>query len=228
MAANKGLIVILTTTGVLILAIVLGVVFLYPKDASRTTVAATGTPSVFSLNVEPVVVTPAQETPSTPVPTLTPVETALDEVNAPNGLLPQVTPVAAPASPIPVTSAPEWTRRPAENTPAPSTPVPVPVRTPAARTTAPAPVRTVAPAVPPGPMFWVQVGAYHSTTQAETAAQRLETQGVRGSITTVKSGTNMMYRVRIGPWAVRTDAVQFLNRVRNLEGYEGSFVVQSG
>lgn len=227
MASHKGLIVLVTTAGVLTLGIVLGVLFLFPKSPGAEVAANIGEPSVFTLSVETV---DESETTDMEDPAATP--EAL-EVTPSTGLLPKPSSETAPPSPVPTapaasnSSSPEWTR-----TTAPTVTVTTQTAAPAApatRTTAVSPARTPAPApVVSGPQYWIQIGAFHSHTQAESVAQRLSARGMNGVITTVQSGSNLMYRVRLGPWANKADADAFLTRVKSVDGYEASYVVRTG
>jgi cell division protein FtsN len=47
--------------------------------------------------------------------------------------------------------------------------------------------------------YWIQVGAYSDRFQAQFIAERLEQEGLKGTLFTTSAGGQTLYRVRIGP-----------------------------
>ncbi len=246
MAQNKGLIILVTTVAVMTLAVGLGLFLFLPRSAELT--QQDQKPQVIRVNVlqEETPSTPAteqtdnQDRQSTPPATVqSPIEVPGDTgllrappapiPTAPNQLT-QETPNrrAEPASPA-SSEEPNWTRpTTARNTPSrgtePST------RTDRSRqASTPTSLQPATrSAVSPSNTFWVQVGAFQSQTQAETASSRLSSRGWHATITTFRSGSGTLYRVRLGPWQNKQDAESFLNRLKNTGGWAGAYVVRGG
>jgi rare lipoprotein A len=84
---------------------------------------------------------------------------------------------------------------------------PVVVEVLGARRTAPP---SDAPA-PPGPCYWVQVGAFAELANARRSRERLERSGERA---VVSEGPHGLARVRAGPFPTRSEAAAALDRVR--------------
>lgn len=245
MANNKGLIILLVTMGTLALAVGVGVYLFLPR-ASEVTAQAED-PQVIRVSIVPEEGTQPetsnQEVPAQP--NVSPIE-----VPRTTGLMPQP-PSSAPASPpLPIPAAPgqveagprttapteektsdrpDWTHRNQSPT-SPSTPtIRVTNQAPQPASVRPQSAPTSTTATRPstsGAGFWVQIGAFQSQTQAETAANRLSARGWKAVITTYQSGTSTFYRVRLGPWTTNKEAQTFLERLKSVGGYENAFVVR--
>jgi cell division protein FtsN len=72
--------------------------------------------------------------------------------------------------------------------------------------------------------YWIQVGAYSDRFQAQFVAERLEQEGLKGTLFTTSSGAQTLFRVRIGPYTSRTEAEKFLAWITPLDGFEDSYV----
>jgi len=72
----------------------------------------------------------------------------------------------------------------------------------------------------PGPVFWVQVGAFFDLDNARRSRRRLE--GL-GETAVVSEGPRGLARVRAGPFATRAEAEQTLRRLR--QGWPEAMVV---
>ncbi|RKX77806.1 MAG: hypothetical protein DRP87_08135 [Spirochaetes bacterium] len=72
--------------------------------------------------------------------------------------------------------------------------------------------------------YWIQTGSYRSKSRAEKVQESLLGKGVVSSITTrVVNGQNY-FRVRIGPYEKKEEAEKFLSWIREISGFESSYV----
>jgi len=119
-------------------------------------------------------------------------------------------PAQASSAPVPDALAALQGQPPAQADPADSTQPDTPVRTNAA-----------------GDLIFLQFGAFSGADNAESLAQRLNTEleGLEGKRVHVESGTNL-YRVQIGPYASRTEAVNAAWRIREQTGHEPALAVR--
>lgn len=69
------------------------------------------------------------------------------------------------------------------------------------------------PGVASGPAFFVQVGAFGSLERANAMAQRLRQEGFPVLVET-QQGNPVLYKVRVGPYSRRDDAIQALQRIK--------------
>ena len=104
-------------------------------------------------------------------------------------------PEPSPAAAMPEPPAPAASQAPAA--PAPAAPAP----------TAPA------PAAPTGAVFFVQVGAFGSSERADALARQLRQQGFPVVVET-QAGNPVLYKVRVGPYPRREEALQALQRLK--------------
>lgn len=103
-----------------------------------------------------------------------------------------------------------------------SRPEPEPTRTVVQNTPAPRPAAT--PVTETGVEYWIQVGSFTKTSQAEDTKRVLAAKGVTSVIQTKDvAGTNY-FRVRIGPYANKPEAEKFLDWITNLSDYSGSYI----
>jgi len=86
-----------------------------------------------------------------------------------------------------------------------------------------APLAKLTPAAPLRE-FWVQVGSFASRSRADALGQRLSDQGIVSRVTTRTSGTEVFFRVRVGPYASRVEAEKFLAWVQRVDGMDGSYI----
>ena len=108
---------------------------------------------------------------------------------------------------------------------------------PAAEPVKPAPVQPAAPvAVKPAEpeykdvtvqVFWIQVGSYSSLTKAESVSSYLGSKGLTSTVQSRNVEGKAVFRVRIGAFNTKAEAEKFSDQVKNLEGYEQSYVVQA-
>lgn len=106
---------------------------------------------------------------------------------------PAAAPEPAPTATLPQTSSSSRTTPPTQGSQPPAT--------------------TPSPAVGGGASFFVQVGAFGSSERASDLAQQLRQQGLPVVVET-QSGNPVLYKVRVGPYARREDAVLVLQRLK--------------
>jgi len=88
----------------------------------------------------------------------------------------------------------------------------------------PAPTPAPAPVTESGVEYWIQVGSFTKTSQAEDTKRILAAKGVTSVIQTKDvEGTNY-FRVRIGPYGNKPEAEKFLDWITNLPDYSGSYI----
>jgi cell division septation protein DedD len=84
------------------------------------------------------------------------------------------------------------------------------------------------PAAPPAPVkfveYWIQTGSYKSQTMAEELAHTLADKGLSGRVFSYASGKDTYFRVRIGPYANKSEAGKFLDLVKQIQGLESSYI----
>ena len=90
-------------------------------------------------------------------------------------------------------------------------------------TVRPAPLAKLTPTAPLRE-FWVQVGSFASRSRANALGQRLSDQGIVSRVTTRSAGTDVFFRVRVGPYASRVEAEKFLAWVQRVDGLDGSYI----
>jgi cell division protein FtsN len=229
MKNSKGMIILLVALAALTLVVVIGLFFFYPKEQPKPAVTpASTTPSA----------TPA--TPGTPLPdafdpvewTRDPKATALQTpapaANGTAGANEQGFTVTLPAEPAPAVTqalpASPGATFPAETKAAPAATAP-------AATTKPAPVKAapVAKAVKTVKVteFWIQVGSFKDRYQAENTAKALETQGLKGTLTTASVNGLNVVRVRVGPYANEAEAGKFLAWLKPVKEFTGSYITKA-
>jgi DedD protein len=127
-------------------------------------------------------------------------------------------PVPAAESPraLPVARAPQERPAPGQ-TPAPPVSKPAPASAPE-RKAAPREVRVIE--------YWIQTGSYQSHSRAEAVAVNLSERGLTGTISTRSIEGETYFRVRIGPYSDRREAEKFLSWIRELSGFESSYISQ--
>jgi cell division septation protein DedD len=83
-----------------------------------------------------------------------------------------------------------------------------------------------APAVSPGGLYYVQVGAFTDRSQAQAAADRYKRQGYTAVVTDPKpSDTKTWYRVRLGGFASREGAAGLLAKLNAAAGKKTDFQI---
>ena len=219
------------SVGILILILLgAGMFFFLPSDS--TGLAQNGKTTEWSKAATPAPeqkapdqkATPAPAAPSKPEIKKTPVQTAQTPAPAAK---PEVkkTPVQ-PATPAPTKQA----QAPAPKaTPAPATTQ----QTKPAASTQPAakPAQTQTQAAKPAASataakgsYWVQVGSYATMDAAEKAKKDLTAKGYTSSIQTIAKDGKTYHRVKIGPYASRSEVDTLLPKIKALPGMGDSFI----
>gem|GEM_PF-7077277 len=67
---------------------------------------------------------------------------------------------------------------------------------------------------PPVELLWVQVGSFSSHANAESLAETIREKGIETEIKRMKMGGRNYFRVRVGPFEGRDEAIQMLRRLR--------------
>ena len=109
-----------------------------------------------------------------------------------------------------------------------STPVAPAASTPVVKTpTAKAPV-----ALPGKPKvkvteYWIQVGSFKDRYQAENTAKALETQGLKGTLSTATVNGFAVVRVRVGPYTNEAEAGKFLAWLKPVKEFGESYITKA-
>jgi len=74
--------------------------------------------------------------------------------------------------------------------------------------------------------YWIQTGSYTELYRAEEIKRELANRGVASIITSKTVNDTIFYRVRIGPYATSAEAEKFLGWIREINGFESSYVSQ--
>jgi DedD protein len=74
--------------------------------------------------------------------------------------------------------------------------------------------------------YWIQAGSYTAKDRAEQVKNSLQEKGVVSRITSREVDGETYFRVRIGPYENSGEADKFLEWIRNMRGFESSYVSQ--
>jgi DedD protein len=72
--------------------------------------------------------------------------------------------------------------------------------------------------------YWIQAGSFSSAARAEEVARRLEERGLAARTSTRDLNGKTHFRVRVGPYASKAEAEKFLGWIRELKGFEASYI----
>lgn len=72
--------------------------------------------------------------------------------------------------------------------------------------------------------YWIQTGSYKSQNLAEDLVHTLSRQGLGARVFSSTVGADTYFRVRIGPYANRSEAGKFLSLVKQIQGLESSYI----
>lgn len=234
MKNSKGMIYILVALAVLTLVTAVGMWFFLPKETPKTATTAPATTETTTNTATPLPdefdpvewtrnpqTTPLQTTPTTPAAgdqgftvTLPPETTPSTQT------LPPSPGAAFPGDANSVTPVTPSRPKPTEvrSTPVTSTPVAVaPAKTP----TKPAPKAAIKVTE-----YWIQVASFKDRYQAENTAKALETQGLKGTLTTATVNGVAVVRVRVGPYTNEAEAGKFLSWLKPVKEFEGSYITK--
>lgn len=218
--------VVLSVSVFVVIVLVVGVLLLrqHPASAAATPTVSTlsgGGTQVYEYQKEPTGATPSgTAAPNTAQPGQKPADQTLHfyigEGNGPAGQTPPAqgttsAPAAAENATSAEPSAPSAPARTAKQT------VATAPRAPAARATVQRPAKKTN-------QFWIQTGSYKSQTKAEDLVTVLAGKGLTGRVFTTTANSETYFRVRVGPYASKAEAEKFLGIVKQLQGFETSFI----
>jgi len=72
--------------------------------------------------------------------------------------------------------------------------------------------------------YWVQIIATTNMSRAESVREELSLRGFSTQIMTQDTGTQFIYRVRLGAFDAKNEAESFAARIREIGGFEDSYV----
>ena len=180
-----------------------------PKDTPAT--AAPPQASKPEIKKTPIQPSPAPKTASEPSADPAPKTAQAPTPKQATTPAPKATP--APATKPVQTPAPTQPAKPAQ----PQTQAAKPAQTPAAK-----PAATTAAKG----SYWIQVGSYATEDAAKKTKQELTAKGYKSSIQTIKNDKDgkTYHRVKIGPYASRSEVDTLLPKIKALPGMGGSFI----
>jgi DedD protein len=92
----------------------------------------------------------------------------------------------------------------------------------------PAPKPAVKPAPEPQTVrvteYWIQAGAFSSASRADEVSRHLEERGLAARTSTRDLNGKTHFRVRVGPYVSKDEAEKFLTWIRELKGFESSYI----
>jgi len=220
MKNNRGMIILLVALALLTLVVVIGLFFFYPKEVKTAASPAS---------------------PATPATTVTPLPDQFDPVEwtrNPQGATQPATgaPPAGDQSFTVTLPSPNPAQSPAVTAPVAFPGDTAPAAVPPAAAPAPAvkapPKKTAAPVVKPVKKvrvteYWIQVASYKDRYQAENTSKALESQGLKGTLSTATVAGQPVVRVRVGPYANEAEAGKFLAWLKPIKEYENSYVTKA-
>ena len=224
MKNSKGMIVLLVAFVILSLVTLVGMLFFFPKEqvkplaATPTTTVTTPLPDEFD---------PVEWTRN---PQTTPLQsgTTTGDQGFTVTLPPETTPATQTLPPSPGATFPGETpttaTKPATVQSTPVTVTAPPAKAPAAKpATKPVakPVKTVKVTE-----YWIQVASFKDRYQAENTSKALETQGLKGTLTTATVNGQSVVRVRVGPYTNEAEAGKFLSWLKPVKEYELSYITK--
>lgn len=125
---------------------------------------------------------------------------------------------------IPSESLPTPQKTEAEIKPAPAAAKPAVIQQKPAAEKPKATIPTVKPKSIRVEEYWIQTGSYTSKTRAEEVKAVLQEKGVVSKITSKLVDEKNYYRVRIGPYTSKPEAEKFLDWIKALRGFDGSYI----
>ncbi|HEV3347126.1 MAG TPA: SPOR domain-containing protein [Methylomirabilota bacterium] len=201
----RAVLVLLVLAVIAVIAVPLIGGWFEPTPPSKVTTTRPAEPTPAPTTPAPKVETPATPPPAAQVPTPTP------------------TPTPPPATPAPVTPPPAVSTPPARpEMPAASTPSKAPEKAKAPERTAAATGKSASKAAAGG-SYWVQVGAFKESKNAEGLAHTLRSEGFTVQVASVTRG-EALHVVRVGGFADRGKATAAREELQG-KGHSG-FVTQ--
>ena len=217
------------SVGILVLILLgAGMFFFLPTDS--TGLAQNGKTTEWSKAAAPAPEQKAPEIKKTPVqpaaPAQTPAPAPKPEVKK-TPVQPAAPAPAPKATPAPATKPAQTTQqtqtKPATTTAQAAKPAPAP------QAQKPAPAQTAKPAAPVAAntangSYWVQVGSYATTDAAEKTKKDLAAKGYTSSIQSITANGKTYHRVKVGPYASKTEVDSILPKIKALPGMGDSFI----
>lgn len=233
MKNSKSMIILLVGLALLTLVVVIGLFFFYPKEAKPATAPAT--PSTVTSTPVPDEFDPVEWTRNPSSPTLQTPTPTKDDQGFTVTLPPAETPATTTLPPSPGASFPSETPTvPATQTPvtvAPSSaPAVAPVISSPPKVTPVKPKTVAKPAPVPKTIrvteYWIQVASFKDRYQAENTAKSLESQGLKGTLTTASVNGQTVVRVRVGPYTNQAEAAKFLSWLTPIKEFASSYITK--
>lgn len=72
--------------------------------------------------------------------------------------------------------------------------------------------------------YWIQIGSFSSLSKANGVKENLKKNGAASMISTKEVNGDNFYRVRIGPYSNNNEAKKFLSWIKELEGFNDSYI----
>ncbi|TFG59634.1 MAG: SPOR domain-containing protein [Spirochaetales bacterium] len=72
--------------------------------------------------------------------------------------------------------------------------------------------------------YWIQTGSYTSKTRAEEVKDLLSEKGLASKISSKLVEDTNYFRVRLGPYTSKPEAEKFLEWIKALQGFDGSYI----
>lgn len=72
--------------------------------------------------------------------------------------------------------------------------------------------------------YWIQASSYKTRTKAEDAKNLFDASGLKALITTKDIDGITWYRVRLGPYALKAEADNWLLKIKKIDGFSESYV----
>jgi len=227
----KSVIYLLVGLIVLIIVVIAAALFFFPKEQPKPAVAAVPpTESPLPGTTLPDQFDPVEWTrnPQT-TPLETPTPTAAGDQGFTVTLPPETAPVPTTKALPPSPGATFPGDAPAAGPSTPATPATIQSAPVAAAPVVKAPApKTVKPVVKKVKTteYWIQVASFKDRYQAENAAKALESQGLKGTLTTATVNGQAVVRVRVGPYTNEAEAGKFLSWLKPVKEFEGSYITK--
>ncbi|GAB1482369.1 SPOR domain-containing protein [Treponema sp.] len=95
---------------------------------------------------------------------------------------------------------------------------------PKVQSKSPAKTAPKASAAPVSDTYWVQTGSFAAKTRADGAKETLSSKGISSLLETKELNGKTFYRVRVGPYASKSEADYWLSLVKTIDGFDQSYV----
>lgn len=231
MEGKKVLWVVFSVTLALVVILAGGLFLLRPKPAPAAEAPAGAAPSLQGYDPYEYVRGTSEPPGLAPLPGQSePTVIVVGEM--PSGEAPAAGPPAGEVRPLveKPAAAPQEALQP-EARPAPQPPVQPAAQPPAVKPAA-KPTPKAAPKAAPKPAprtvrvneYWIQAGSFSSASRADEVGRVLEAQGLAAKTSTRDLNGKTHFRVRVGPYASRAEAEKFLGWIRELKGFEESYI----